>query len=61
MSEAVVKLHLKEKDCQAAAKGAIALHACGPAAVVAMGLLIEDTQYVFLALLMSGVLITARV
>ncbi len=44
----MVKLHLKEKDRQAAAKGAMALHACGPAVAVAMGLLIEDTQYVFL-------------
>ncbi len=51
VSEAIVKLRLKEKDRQAAAKGVVALHACGPAAAMGMGLLIEDTQYIFLSLL----------
>ncbi len=43
-SEAVVRHRLKEQERRAEEKGATRLHVVGPAATVAMGLLLEDKQ-----------------
>lgn len=52
-SEATLKLRLKEEDRHARRKGEVTLHMSTPSACLALGLMIEELQYMKISVLQA--------